>query len=204
MGALFVLLWDVFSFTEGQCIFYSGQRWCPRSNDHQRSSANRTETSDSIGRAEYHRWNRSFFWGSTGLSILSWKKAKTAGNEKISGRYHIFVACGDKIGSIYPHCQLWANATTRTKIFAPTDAASGQVKTFAVPRAFCFHIIVNSKMILLPWGLASIARGATSIQRWRESGMKAPERKWIGGKSEINQEDTWRRRRRGIIHDPNY
>jgi hypothetical protein len=64
------------------------------------------------------------------LSILSWKKAKAAGNEKMSGRFHIFAACGDKIGSIYPHCQLWAIATTRTKIFAPTDAASGQVKKY--------------------------------------------------------------------------
>jgi hypothetical protein len=46
----------------------------------------------------------------------------------MSGRFHIFAACGDKIGSIYPHSQLWAIATTGTKIFAPTDAASGQVK----------------------------------------------------------------------------
>ncbi len=30
-----------------------------------------------------------------------------------------FAACGDKIGSIYPHCQVWANSTTRTKNFAP-------------------------------------------------------------------------------------
>jgi hypothetical protein len=66
------------------------------------------------------------------LSILSWKKAKAAGNEKMSGRFHIFAACGDKIGSIYPHCQLWAIATTGTKILMLSALGKGRLSSCVV------------------------------------------------------------------------
>jgi hypothetical protein len=112
------------------------------------------------------------------LSILSWKKAKAAGNEKMSGRFHIFAACGDKIGSIYPHCQLWAIATTGTKIFAPTDAASGQVKNICCAQGSLlpYHCQQQNDSFALSISIQSIARGDTSIQNVKESGMKDPQR----------------------------